>query len=126
MILGIGIDILDIRRIEKLFLKFGERFEKKFYTENELNFAKKRKSYIETLAKMFSIKESVFKAISNVSGISPRDIEIFHDENGKPSVKLSRNALKIVNAKACGGEFLITVSVSDEIPYACSFVIISQ
>ncbi|GHT88597.1 holo-[acyl-carrier-protein] synthase [Alphaproteobacteria bacterium] len=124
MILGIGTDILDIRRIEKALFKFGSRFEKKIYTERELNFARKRKLFVETLAKMFSMKESVIKAISDVSGVFWRDIEILHDENGKPEVLLHGVALENMKRKSKDGEFHINASASDEMPYVCSFVVI--
>ncbi|MDR0744504.1 MAG: holo-ACP synthase [Holosporales bacterium] len=126
MIIGIGTDILDIRRIQRIILKYGRQFEERIYTPNELKFARKRKLYIETLAKMYSLKESVIKAISTVSGIRWHNIEIVHDENGKPLVELSGQALKTVAAKFHNEKFNISVSVSDEIPYVCSFAIISN
>ena len=124
MIIGIGVDILDIRRIQHLFQKFENQFEKKIFTKQEIEFCKKRKSSIESFAKMFSIKEAVIKAISDVSGIFWHDIEILHDKNGKPSVNLTGNALK--NLKKKTEKFNMEISVSDEPPYVTAFVVIES
>ena len=124
MIFGIGTDILDIRRIERLVFKFGEQFENKHFTVQERSFAHSRERYIETFAKMFSIKESVIKAISDVSGMRWHEIEVCHDSNGKPFINLSGRAHEYLFHKT-NGRFKIDVSVSDEIPYVVSFVVIS-
>lgn len=124
MIIGIGVDILDIKRIQHLFQKFENQFEQKFFTSQEIKFCKKRKTVVESFAKMFSIKEAVIKAISDASGIFWHDIEIFHDDNGKPYVKLAGNALKNLSKKS--ENFNIEVSVSDEPPYVTAFVVIES
>ncbi|MDR0630767.1 MAG: holo-ACP synthase [Holosporales bacterium] len=123
MIIGIGIDILDIRRVEKLFVKFSERFENKIFTKDEIKFAQKHSKYIEALAKIFSLKESVIKAISDVSGVAWHDIEILH-ETPKPTVKLSGLAIKKILAKS--PNFNIHASVSDDPPYVTSLIIIES
>ncbi|MDR0640471.1 MAG: holo-ACP synthase [Holosporales bacterium] len=122
MIVGIGIDILDIRRIERLVLKFPEKFETRICTRREIEFCRARTQYIESLSKMFSMKEAVLKAISNVSGIRWHDIEILHDSRGKPSVNLSGVALRNLTEKS--ETFQLEVSTSDEPPYVVSFVVI--
>ena len=124
MIIGTGVDILDYRRIERLYDKFADKFTKKIFTTQEIEFCQKRRLFIQSIAKMFSIKEAVIKAISNVSGIFWHDIEIFHDKNGKPFIKLSGKALEKVQLKA--DAFNIEVSVSDEPPYICAFVILEK
>lgn len=125
MIFGIGTDILDIRRVEQLVLKFGKKFENKHFTSRELEFANSRLRRVETLAKMFSIKESLIKAISNVSGMHWHELEVLHDQNGKPFINLSGKALEYLEQRI-NGPFQIDVSVSDEIPYVVSLAIISE
>lgn len=124
MIIGIGVDMADTRRIDSSFNKFKEVFLNRIFTKSEIEFCLKRKRYIESFTKMFSIKEAILKAISNTSGIFWKDMEIFHDENGKPFVKLYNKALKNIEAKTKGKPFNVEVSVSDEIPYVCAFVVI--
>lgn len=124
MIAGIGVDLLDIRRLEKVILRQGDRFLKKIYTEQEREFCEKRIKSIESFAKIFSIKEAIIKAISNVSGVFWHDIEVFHNENGKPFVRLKNSALKNLLIKIKDKSFAVEVSVSDEIPYVCAFAII--
>ena len=126
MIIGIGVDILDIKRIERLYHKFGDKFTTKIFTKQEIEFCKKRTRYLESLAKMFSIKEAVIKAISDVSGVFWHDIEVFHDKNGKPFIGLSGKALDNVKIKTQGNDFNFEVSVSDEIPLVCAFAILEM
>lgn len=115
--------MLDIRRVERLYLKFGDRFEKKFFTDDEVKLASLRADNVNLLAKMFSLKESVIKAISDVSGLSWHEIEVTY--NGpKPSIILHGNAFARVASKA--GMFNIHASLSDEIPYITSFVVIES
>ena len=123
MILGVGVDILDCRRIQKLFLNFPERFVRKVFTKTERMLFEKRNFDIATIAKIFAIKEGVIKAISDISGASWHDIEVLHDEIGKPFVKLRNVALAKAEKKSLGGEFKFEVSVSDELPYVCAFVV---
>jgi holo-[acyl-carrier-protein] synthase len=122
MILGAGIDILDTRRIERLIVKFGSQFERKIFTDAELEFCRRREKSVESLAKMFSIKEAVIKAISDVAGVRWRDIEIFHNDLGKPVIELSGQALAKTLEKS--RHFQIEASTSDEPPFVAAFVII--
>jgi holo-[acyl-carrier protein] synthase len=94
MILGTGIDIIEVSRIEKAAEK--ERFIKRIYTLDERAYHAARGSSAQTLAGMFAAKEAVAKALeSGVSGgISWQDIEICHHENNMPYVKLKNAALE--------------------------------
>jgi holo-[acyl-carrier protein] synthase len=123
MLIGIGIDMLDVRRVARLMLKFRRRFEQKFFTEREVELAGRRTRYVDSLAKMFSLKESVIKAISDVSGLTWHEIEVTH-VGPKPSVILHGNALSRVLERA--NNFKIHASVSDEIPYVTSLVLIES
>lgn len=123
MIIGIGVDLVDCRRIEKIYLKFRESFLKKIYTQKEQQFFLQRNKNIATLAKIFALKEGVAKAISDITDISWLDIEVLHDKNGKPFVELHKKALERAVMRANGKDFCFEVSVSDELPYVCGFVI---
>jgi holo-[acyl-carrier-protein] synthase len=124
MIFGIGVDILDTRRFEGVISRQKERFISKIFTLQEREFCSRRLRVNESFSKIFSIKEAVLKAISNTSGIFWKDIEVFHDQNGKPFVELKNAALANLITKINGRSFVIEVSVSDEIPYVCAFVVI--
>lgn len=123
MIVGVGVDILDSRRIARLFDKFPDRFVRKIFTSKERDFLEKRRLDVAAMAKMFAMKEAVIKAVSDVSGIFWHDIEIGHDDNGKPFVELGNVALKKAVKRAASREFKFEVSVSDESPYVCAFVV---
>ncbi len=82
MIKGIGIDIIEIKRIDILIEKHGEKFLRRIFTENEINYAGKKKS-AESFAGMFAAKEAYIKAVGG-NGIEFKEIEILHDKNNKP------------------------------------------
>jgi holo-[acyl-carrier protein] synthase len=124
MIIGIGVDILDIKRIERALAKYGERFKTRIFKRREIEFCMKRTRAIESFSKMFAIKEAVIKAVSVSNGISWHDIEVLHDSNGRPEVLLTGRILQNLNIKIHNQAFRIAVSVSDEIPYVCAFAVL--
>lgn len=122
MIIGVGIDIVDIRRIDVLLRKFGEHFLRKIYTQQEVAFSQSRKNVVNSLAKMFALKEATIKALSDAKGVKWHDMEVLHDKNGRPNIKLMGIALDNVLQKS--EIFRIHASASDETTYAMSYVII--
>ncbi len=90
MVLGIGIDIIEIERIKESVDKFGESFLKKIYTQTELDYSLSRKSKYQHLAARFAAKEAIYKALSSDTDkvYSWQDIEIYNEVNGLPKVKL--------------------------------------
>ncbi len=122
MVIGVGIDIVDIRRVDALLQKFGERFLRKIYTQQEIAFCQSRKSVVNSLAKMFALKESMIKALSDARGIRWHDMEVLHDKNGRPSMKLMGIALDSILRKS--EIFHIHASASDETTYAIGYVVI--
>lgn len=126
MITGIGVDLVDIRRIDRMIMRFGDQFLDRYFTPDEKNFCFLRSRSPESFAKMFAIKEATFKAISLKNrSIFLKDIEVLHDDSGKPSVVLHGEALsqtKLISGKSVS----IEVSVTDEIPYCCAFVVIQR
>lgn len=95
MIIGIGIDILEIGKLKRI-IKFGKNgFLNKVFTENEIDYAKNKKG-IESLATAFAAKEAVFKCL-NLAARFPvcfKEIEILRDKNGRPRVRLSGKLVK--------------------------------
>ena len=129
MILGIGNDLVDIRRIEKDLKKFGARFEKKLFAPEELAYANKRKTAkAATLAKRFAAKEACAKALGTgfTGGISMKNIAVINLANGKPTLRLTGKALKELNSLVPKGmKPAVHITMSDEYPYASAVVILS-
>ncbi len=130
MILGTGIDLTDIRRIEKALARFGARFENRVFTEGERAKAKSRENagtqiVAATYAKRFAAKEACAKALGVGNGITWQDIEIINTENGAPSIRLSGNALKRLQQLTPKGlRTTIHLALTDEYPLAQAQVII--
>ncbi len=94
MITGNGVDIIEVERIKRNLE--NEKFLKKIYSENEIEYLRKRKFNPQTAAGLFAAKEAVSKCLgTGFSTFGPSDIEINRNESGKPYVKLTNNALKI-------------------------------
>ena len=115
---NLGVDIIEISRIEKTIERFGKRFLRRVYTEYELQVCRDKPS---RLASRFAAKEAVMKSLgTGTKGVGWREIEITHDAKGKPLVQLSGRAK--TRAEALGlGE--LAISLSDSREYAVAFVI---
>lgn len=125
MAISIGTDLLDSRRLDSAYHRFGDRLFKRLFTEEERHHCDKRLKRIESYAKIFSAKEAVLKAIGVVKNISWQDIEIKHLPSGKPFVALYKTALDRCNMLFGGKDaYKIDLSISDEPPYAQAFVVI--
>lgn len=125
MILGIGCDLCDIRRIEELIKKNKNAFLKKVFCESEITRLSNRKLAESGFAKVFAAKESVVKALGITENISWQDIEIVKNEHGRPLVKLSGAADNLATNLACGA-YEFHLSLSDEYPYAMAYVIFQK
>lgn len=130
MILGIGIDLLNIDRIEKIYNKFEEKFTKRVLATEEVELYNVSKNKINFLAKRFCAKEAFSKAIGIGigRGINMPDIIIKKDILGKPSILLSDNAYTFIEKYYDKERELIHInlSISDESPFVNSFVVISS
>src|SRR3989338_5544003 len=122
MILGIGCDLCDIRRIEELLQNNQDAFLKKVFCESEIDRLSKRKLSESGFAKVFAAKEAVVKALGITENISWQDIEIVKNAHGRPLVKLS-GAADSLAANLADGAYEIHLSLSDEYPYAMAYVI---
>ena len=127
MIIGLGIDMIDNRRIKKVIEKFGYRFKKRCFTENEINRSEIKYYSINSYAKRYAAKEACAKALGTglAKGVFWKDIEVKNNLFGKPQIKLYGAALKRLK-KISKKNSQIEVSLSDENFYSIANVIIYQ
>jgi holo-[acyl-carrier protein] synthase len=128
MIIGIGSDIVDIRRIEKVIERHGERFVTRVFTELERAKAEGRARSVETYAKRFAAKEACAKALGTGlrAGVWWRDMGVVNLPSGRPTMKLTGGALaRLSKLTPPGYEARIDLSITDEYPLAQAFVVIS-
>jgi holo-[acyl-carrier protein] synthase len=128
MILGIGSDLTDVRRIEKVIARHGERFITRIFTEEERARAERKKNRMETYAKRFAAKEACAKALGTGmrGGVWWRDMGVVNLPSGRPTMQLTGGALQRLQAMTPHGhEARIDLTISDEGPMAQALVIIS-
>jgi len=128
MILGIGSDLCDIRRIEKVIERHGDRFINRVFTEVERSRAERKAGRIETYAKRFAAKEACSKALGTGfrRGVFFRDLGVVNLPSGRPTMKLTGGALRqLEGITPQGFEARIDLSLTDEYPLAQAFVVIS-
>ena len=96
MIIAIGIDIIEIARIEEVFSRQGERFRKRVFTEGEIDYCERRASRMSSYAARFAAKEAAMKALGTgwSDGVRWRDIEVVRGETGAPALHLHGRALE--------------------------------
>jgi len=128
MILGIGSDITDARRIAKVIDRHGDRFLDRVFTAIERARADKRRNRVETYAKRFAAKEACAKALGTGirRGVWWRDMGVVNLLGGRPTMQLTGGAQKRLEAiTPAGYEPRIDVTITDEGPMAHAFVVIS-
>jgi holo-[acyl-carrier protein] synthase len=128
MIIGIGSDIIDARRIAKTIERHGARFLDRIYTAAERAKAEGRAKPVETYAKRFAAKEACSKALGTGfrRGVFWRDMGVVNLPSGRPTMKLTGGALERLRAITPQGfEAQIDVSLTDDGPTAQAIVIIS-
>jgi holo-[acyl-carrier protein] synthase len=101
MVIGIGIDIIEIDRIKKSVDDYGNQFLEKVYTPGELEYCLAKKNKYQHLAARFAAKEAIYKAISSnwESELSWQDMEIINAPNGMPEVKFKGTLEKFLSAE---------------------------
>src|SRR6187551_525273 len=128
MIIGIGNDITDIRRIEKVIERHGERFLSRIFTDVERDRAERRTKSVETYAKRFAAKEACAKALGTGlrAGVWWRDMGVVNLPSGRPTMRLTGGAAARLAKMTPGGmEARIDLTITDEYPLAQAFVVIS-
>lgn len=127
MIIGIGNDLVDIRRIDHMIERHGTRFLKRCFTPFEREKADRASNRAAYFAKRFAAKEALVKALGTgiAGGVFWTDMCVENDENGKPFMTLGGKAADILNEKMPSDhQAAIHLSLSDDFPYAQSFLII--
>ncbi len=124
-IIGIGTDIVEISRIKRLYKKYPRGFAQRILHKNELDILKGHQSRATYIAKRFSAKEAVAKALGTgiSKGVSFKNIEISNNEDGQPVLILHDEALTIANKLGVKNNF---ISLSDEKKYAIAYVILES
>jgi holo-[acyl-carrier protein] synthase len=132
MIIGIGSDLIDITRIEKVIERHGDRFIDRIFTEAERAKAERRskmpKLIWATYAKRFAAKEACSKALGTGirRGVWWRDMGVVNMPGGRPTMKLTGGALaRLESLTPPGHEARIDLTITDDWPLAQAFVIIS-
>ncbi|MGN6551150.1 MAG: holo-ACP synthase [Pararhizobium sp.] len=127
MIIGIGSDLIDIRRIERTLERYGERFTRRCFTEIERAKSDRRKERAASYAKRFAAKEACSKALGTglAQGVFWRDMGVVNLPGGKPTMRLTGGAAKRLKEIVPDGlDAAIHVTITDEFPLAQAFVII--
>ncbi|WP_298427967.1 holo-ACP synthase [Rhodoblastus sp.] len=127
MIVGLGVDLCDIRRIERALEKYGERFTRRCFTPVERAKADGRKARAATYAKRFAAKEACAKALGTGlgQGVSWQDMGVVNDSFGRPSLELKgRAAERLALLTPPGWEASVHLTLTDEYPLAQAQVMI--
>ena len=128
MILGIGLDIVDIRRIEKVYQKYRDKFLFRIFTPIEIERARRRADISATLAKRFAAKEACAKALGTGfrDNVTWRDIGVVNLPSGQPTLELKGGAAeRLKKITPSGIKTKIDLTMTDEYPQAQALVIIS-
>ncbi|MEA2933544.1 MAG: holo-[acyl-carrier protein] synthase [Variibacter sp.] len=128
MILGIGSDLIDIRRIEKVIDRHGDRFLRRIFTDIERAKAERRAQRVATYAKRFAAKEACAKALGTGlrAGVFWRDMGVVNLRSGRPTMELKGGALARLQAITPDGmKARIDLTITDEWPIAQATIIIS-
>ena len=126
-IFGIGTDIVNIKRMEKLLKKNSDTFKKRIFSKNEITYCEKKKNPPTFYAKRFAAKEALSKALGTGirKGINFKNIEISNNNFGKPSIKLTGSTATYLKKQIKDKKYSIYLSLSDDVPWAQATVIIS-
>ena len=128
MILGMGSDLIDIRRIEKTIERHGERFTRRVFTEIERARSERKPGRAASYAKRFAAKEACAKALGTGlnQGVFWRDMGVVNLPGGKPTMRLTGGALKRLEKMVPpGSRAQIDLTITDDFPLAQAIVIIS-
>ncbi|MDE2446301.1 MAG: holo-ACP synthase [Alphaproteobacteria bacterium] len=127
MIIGIGNDIVDIRRVEQTLARFGDRFRDRIFTEIEKRKSDKRAHRAASYAKRFAAKEACSKALGTGfrRGVFWKDMGVVNEPSGRPTIVLTGGALKQLERLIPAGlSPKVHLTITDDFPYAQAVVII--
>jgi holo-[acyl-carrier protein] synthase len=127
MILGLGSDLTDIRRIEASLVRFGERFTRRVFTEVERTRSEASRDRAASYAKRWAAKEAFAKALGCgiAEGVALRDIGVINDGAGRPAIALTGGAATRLSALTPAGQIVrIHLTLTDAPPWAQALVVI--
>lgn len=127
MIIGIGSDLCDIRRIARSLERFGERFTGRVFTPGERARSDRRAERAPSYARRFAAKEACAKALGTGlrAGVFWRDMEVVNLPSGQPTMRLTGGALARLDALTpAGHRAVLHVSLTDDPPMAQAFIVI--
>ena len=127
MIIGLGSDMVDIRRIEKTLGRYGDKFTKRCFTQIEKTKSDRRKNRVASYAKRFAAKEACAKALGTgiAQGVFWKDMGVVNLPSGKPSMELTGGALTQLNKLLPKDhDANIHITITDDFPWAQALVII--
>ena len=129
MIIGIGQDICDVKRIESTIIRFGDRFKYRIFTIREIKKCESRLNFVDSYARRFAAKEACSKALGTgfKKGVFYKDIEVINMKSGKPTIELKGGALdqfRLITKN--NKDASIEISLTDDKKLALAIVIISK
>ncbi|NLS02991.1 holo-ACP synthase [Rhizobium sp. P32RR-XVIII] len=127
MIIGIGSDLIDIRRVEKSLERFGERFTNRCFTDIERAKSDRRANRAASYAKRFAAKEACSKALGTgmAQGVFWKDLGVVNLPSGKPTIQLTGGAAVVLQSMLpAGHKAVVHLTITDDYPLAQAFVII--
>lgn len=128
MIIGLGNDIIDIRRVEKTIERYGDRFLSRVFTDAEREKSDRRAQRVASYAKRFAAKEACAKALGTgfSKGVFWRDMGVVNLPSGRPTLELTGGAAAVLQGLTPEGyELRIDLTITDDFPTAQAIVIIS-
>ena len=126
MVIGVGVDIIDINRIRNVINKYGNKFKQRCFHEHEILRSESKINSVESYAKRYAAKEACAKALGTglARGVFWKDIEVKNNQFGKPFIKLHGKAKEIFKNMNKTSNTQVEVSLSDEKKYAIANVTI--
>ncbi|MCX5833078.1 MAG: holo-ACP synthase [Deltaproteobacteria bacterium] len=120
MIYGIGIDLVEIQRIERALKRWGERFEKRIFSDREVAYCRKHVRAPVHYAGRFAAKEAFIKSLGGLRGLTMKDIEVLNDDAGKPAFSLNAAVKRALKER---GVRHVALSVTHTDHYASALVV---
>ncbi|WP_455481114.1 holo-ACP synthase [Bartonella sp. B12(2025)] len=127
MIIGLGNDLIDIRRIERMLIRYGDHFVQRIFTDIEQNKSENLQKRSSSYAKRFAAKEACAKALGTgvACGVGWKDMGVVNLPSGKPIMELTDRAkMRLQKLLPPHYEAVIHLSITDDFPWAQAFVII--
>lgn len=121
-VIGVGTDIIECERIDRMIAKHGDHFVRRVYTEHEIAYSAARKNAAQHFAGRWAAKEAILKALGTgwIAGIAWTDVEVVNESSGKPSVRLHGGAAEVAREKEIAE---IQLSISHCASHAVAFAL---